>query len=43
MKNICEWDNCKETGKFRAPTERDNIKNFKKTIFLLNNFIFEVD
>jgi hypothetical protein len=29
MKNICEWDNCKEVGKFKAPTEKDNIKNFK--------------
>ena len=29
MKNICEWDNCKETGKFKAPTERDNSKNFR--------------
>ena len=29
MKNICEWSNCKEDGKFKAPTERDNIKNFK--------------
>ena len=29
MKNICEWDNCKETGKFRAPAEKDNSKNFK--------------
>ena len=41
MKNICEWDNCKETGKFRAPTERDNIKNFRwlyeEHIKLFNN------
>ena len=41
MKNICEWDNCKEIGKFKAPTERDNIKNFKwlceKHIKLFNN------
>ena len=29
MKNICEWGNCKETGKFRAPAEKDNSKNFK--------------
>ena len=29
MKNICEWKNCKETGKFKAPTERDNSKKFK--------------
>ena len=29
MKNICEWGNCKNTGKFRAPAERDNSKNFK--------------
>ena len=29
MKNICEWSNCKEDGKFKAPTERDNIRNFK--------------
>ena len=29
MENICEWDNCKEVGKFKAPTERDNSKNFR--------------
>ena len=29
MRNICEWDSCKETGKFKAPTERDNSKNFR--------------
>ena len=29
MENICEWSNCKEAGKFKAPTERDNSKNFK--------------
>jgi len=29
MENICEWENCKESGKFKAPLERDNSKNFK--------------
>ena len=29
MKNICEWENCKEIGDYKAPLERDNIKNFK--------------
>ena len=29
MKNICEWKNCKEFGKFKAPAERDNSKKFK--------------
>ena len=29
MENICEWHNCKESGKFKAPTEKDNSKNFK--------------
>ena len=29
MKNICEWKNCKENGKFKAPQERDNSKKFK--------------
>ena len=29
MENICEWSNCKEIGKFKAPTEKDNSKNFK--------------
>jgi len=41
MKNICEWDNCKETGAFKAPTERDNSKNFRwlceEHIKLFNN------
>ena len=29
MENICEWENCKEFGKFKAPLEKDNSKNFK--------------
>ena len=29
MENICEWENCKETGKFKAPLEKDNSKNYK--------------
>ena len=29
MKNICEWENCSNIGKFKAPTEKDNSKNFK--------------
>ena len=29
MKNICEWENCKEFGKYKAPSEKDNSKNFK--------------
>ena len=29
MKNICEWSNCKEIGKFKAPLERDNYKNYE--------------
>jgi len=29
MENICEWENCNENGEFKAPTEKDNSKNFK--------------
>jgi len=29
MENICEWQSCKEQGKFKAPLERDNSKNYK--------------
>tara|TARA_Y100000590_G_scaffold313857_1_gene354789 strand:- start:3061 stop:3579 length:519 start_codon:yes stop_codon:yes gene_type:complete len=29
MKNICEWENCKESGNFKAPKEKDNSKNYK--------------
>ena len=29
MENICEWDNCKESGKFKAPLEKDNSKNYR--------------
>ena len=29
MENICEWENCKETAKFKAPAEKDNSKKFK--------------
>ena len=29
MENICEWDNCKESGNFKAPLEKDNSKNYR--------------
>ncbi len=29
MKNICDWNNCKELGEYRAPIERDNSKKFR--------------
>jgi hypothetical protein len=29
MENICEWHKCREVGKFKAPQEKDNSKNFK--------------
>ena len=29
MENICEWDSCKNNGKFKAPVERDNSKKFR--------------
>ena len=29
MENICEWDNCKESGKFKAPLEKDNSKKYR--------------
>lgn len=29
MKNICDWENCKEIGSYRAPVERDNSRNFR--------------
>ena len=29
MKNICEWENCKEKGDFKAPIEKDDSKNYR--------------
>ena len=29
MKNICEWSNCKESGEFKAPLEKDNSKSYR--------------
>ena len=29
MENICEWDNCIEIAKFKAPIEKDNSKNYR--------------
>jgi hypothetical protein len=29
MKIICDWENCKEPGKFKAPVERDNSKKYR--------------
>ena len=29
MKNICDWNNCRNTGEYKAPVEKDNSKNFR--------------
>ena len=29
MKIICDWDNCKEPGNYKAPVERDNVRKYK--------------
>ena len=29
MENICEWDKCNQSGKFKAPLEKDNSKNYR--------------
>jgi len=29
MENICEWHNCNESGKYKAPLEKDNSKKYK--------------
>ena len=29
MKIICDWDNCKEQGSYKAPLERDNSKKHR--------------
>ena len=28
MENICEWENCKNKGSFKAPKDKDNSKKF---------------
>ena len=29
MENICDWKNCKKTGDYKAPIEKDNSKKFR--------------
>ena len=29
MKNICVWENCEQSGDFKAPIEKDNSKNYR--------------
>ena len=29
MKNICDWNNCKKIGAYKAPIEKDNSKNYR--------------
>ena len=29
MENICDWNNCKEIGKYKAPIEKDNSRKFR--------------
>ena len=28
MENICEWNNCNDKGRYKAPIEKDNSKKF---------------
>ena len=29
MKIICDWENCKDIGTYKAPIERDNSKKYR--------------
>ena len=29
MKNICDWEKCKQIGLYKAPIEKDNSKKFR--------------
>ena len=29
MKNICDWNNCKKIGAYKAPIEKDNSKKYR--------------
>ena len=29
MKYICDWNDCKEIGAYKAPVEKDNSKKFR--------------
>jgi len=29
MKNICDWNNCSKEGRYKAPKEKDNSKNYR--------------
>ena len=29
MKNICDWNNCKKIGEYKAPMEKDNSKEYR--------------
>ena len=29
MKIICDWENCKETGSYKAPVEKDNSRKYR--------------
>ena len=29
MKTICDWENCKQEGSYRAPIEKDNSKKYR--------------
>ena len=29
MKIICDWENCKEPGSYKAPVERDNVRKYR--------------
>ena len=33
MKTICDWNNCNKEGKYKAPVEKDNSKNFRYLCF----------
>ena len=40
MKTICDWNNCKNIGEYKAPIERDIVKNIDYFVWnILKNLI----
>ena len=42
MENICEWKNCKKSGTYKAPLEKDNSKNINGYVKNTLNYSIKV-
>ena len=42
MKIICDWQNCKDIGIYKAPIEKDNSKKYRLLCLNILKFLIKI-